>query len=339
MVEQIEYDLAPFKKEFSQNYLDDLFAEEGEFLYLVRIRVSHGKLTTQASQRALSLNWVTELIIPHIKELHHYKPLPDIDFIFSGRDSINDGSSCQNYNYPLWPIFIMSKCKQDKGLILFPDWFALKGFEPEKSEVLKGNKLYPWNSKQKILFFRGADSGAWDHAMWKSSPRPKLIYLSLQYPHLIDAKFSRLLAYPGDNFKMKQKRARKEGLMGNYVSMREHPRYRYLMDIDGHCAATPRFPLSLHSNSVILKNMTNSVLWFYPTIKPYVHFIPVAEDLSNLLTQLEWAKNHDEECQQISHNARQLAAEVLTQESAYFYLYLVLEAYSKRQQEYYHLDE
>lgn len=81
--------------------------------------------------------------------------------------------------------------------------------------------------------------------------------------------------------------------------------------------------------------MTNSVLWFYGTIKPYVHFIPVAEDFSDIFTQLEWAKTHDEQCKEISENARQLAAEVLSQETNYLYLYRLLEEYSKKQACYY----
>ncbi len=338
MIEQIEHDLTPFKKELSQKYLDDLFAKNGEAYYLVRVRVISGQLTIQTSQRALTLEWVPNIIIPHLQAVHKHRPLPDIDFIFSGRDFLAQGNeehNCQLPHDPILPIFIMSKCKQDKGLILFPDWFALRGFEPDKSQVLEGNKRYPWDSKRKILFFRGADSGAWDSTNWTNSPRPKIMFLSVKHPDLIDAKFPYLLTYQGDNQALKLKKAKKAGLMGKFVPMREHPRYRYLMDIDGHCAATPRFPLLLHSNSVIFKNMTNSMLWFYGTIKPYVHFIPVAEDLSDLLTQLAWAKSHDDECKKISQNARQLAAEVLSQEVVYLYLYRVLEAYSAKQQEFY----
>ncbi|MGH2611461.1 MAG: glycosyl transferase family 90, partial [Rhabdochlamydiaceae bacterium] len=73
----------------------------------------------------------------------------------------------------------------------------------------------------------------------------------------------------------------------------------------------------------------------YKELKPYVNFIPVAEDLSDIITQIEWAKNHDAECQKIAENAYRTAEEVLRLECSYLYLYRLLEAYSKKQQKYY----
>jgi hypothetical protein len=127
----------------------------------------------------------------------------------------------------------------------------------------------------------------------------------------------------------------KEGMVGNQVPLKDFPRYRYLMDVDGHTANTPRVALLLHSNSVMVKQVTDDMLWFYPALKPYVHFIPVKQDLSDLLPQLEWAKNHEKECTEIVRNANQLAAEALSPEAIYLYLYRLLEAYSSKQREYY----
>jgi hypothetical protein len=95
-------------------------------------------------------------------------------------------------------------------------------------------------------------------------------------------------------------------------------------------------PLLMHSTSVILKNSTDSVLWFYPMVKPYEHFIPVAEDLSDLFIKLEWAKNHDAQCQKISANARRLAAEIFNNELIYVYLYRLLVEYAEKQNVHYH---
>lgn len=357
MIEQIENDLAPFKKELSRKFLDGLFTLAGEELFLdeviarrkqlslfeqlflVRVHIKQGVLTIQASNTSKQLAWVHDIIIPCIKELHHIASLPDIDFVFTGRDYITlyEWLPCLPPDTPLLPIFVMSKCAHDKGLILFPDWFALKdGYEPAKSQIIQGNAHSPWKSKKDILLFRGADSGAWDRLNWRKYPRPKLVALSLKYPHLIDAKFSTLLDY--DSTSEIRETIKNEGMMGNFVPMVDHPRYKYVMDVDGHCAAAPRLPLLLYSNSVLFKNMTSSRLWFYPQMKPYVHFVPVKEDLSDLITQLNWARSHDEECKKISQNARELAAEVLSHEAVYLYLYRLLYEYSKKQQEQYNLE-
>jgi hypothetical protein len=229
----------------------------------------------------------------------------------------------------------MSKCTTDAGLILIPDWYAFCGYEKEKELIHQGNKECPWVTKLQILFFRGADSGAWDRANWRASPRFKLVTLSQQNPQLIDARLSHLLPYE-DTDEIRNL-IHNEGFVGEYIPLNKHAKYRYLMDVDGHCAATPRLPALLSSNSVVFKHMTRSQLWFYGKIKPYIHFIPIHEDLSNLLQQLAWAQSHDEECRQISLNAQRFAKETLTPEVAYLYLYRLIQEYSKKQKMNYHL--
>jgi Glycosyl transferase family 90 len=327
ITDQINHDLAPFKKELGRKFLDKLFGKEN--LCLVRVRVKKGILTVERSKLAKAHN-IPDKIIPHLYVLHALKPLPDIDFVFTAHDAL---SPQVDLNAECLPIFCITKNKYDRGYILFPDWYALKGFEPQKSDILKGNQHYQWDSKTPLLFFRGSDTGIFDRSKWLSCTRPKLIALSLKHPHLINARFLPRLFHP-EWLEI----AKKEGFLGDCVSLENHIKYKYLMDVDGNCAATPRLPLLLHSNSIILKNTTDSMLWFYGKLEPYTHFVPVAEDLSDLLIQIQWAKTHDEECIKISRNARLLAAEIFTQESIYLYLYRLLESYAKRQGEQYYLD-
>jgi hypothetical protein len=124
----------------------------------------------------------------------------------------------------------------------------------------------------------------------------------------------------------------KEGMMGDYVPIKDSLKYRYLIDIDGFTANTPRVALFLHSNSVLFKQLSNDMLWYFGALKPYVHLIPVEKDLSDLIDKIEWARTHDDECKKISNNANDLASQALTQGAVYFYFYRLLEAYAKKQQ-------
>ena len=63
-------------------------------------------------------------------------------------------------------------------------------------------------------------------------------------------------------------------------------------------------------------------------IKPYVHYMPFKEDFSDLIEQLEYAKNHDEEMKQISQNARKFIEEFVTRNSLSCYLGLLLMEYA-----------
>ena len=74
----------------------------------------------------------------------------------------------------------------------------------------------------------------------------------------------------------------------------------------------------------------NSVykFWFGKLIKPYVHYMPFKEDFSDLIEQLEYAKNHDEEMKQIAQNARKFIEEFATRNSLSCYLGLLLIEYA-----------
>jgi hypothetical protein len=49
--------------------------------------------------------------------------------------------------------------------------------------------------------------------------------------------------------------------------------------------------------------ISNASCWFSRLIVPYVHYIPVNYDLSNLIEQIEWVKNNDEKAKIIAENA------------------------------------
>ena len=57
-------------------------------------------------------------------------------------------------------------------------------------------------------------------------------------------------------------------------------------------------------NSVILLVESEWKIWYSHLLKPYVHYIPVRKDLSNIYRQIKWCKNNDDKCKQISINAR-----------------------------------
>jgi Glycosyl transferase family 90 len=70
--------------------------------------------------------------------------------------------------------------------------------------------------------------------------------------------------------------------------------YKYQINIDGTVAAY-RLPYLLGGDSVVLKQDSKYYEFFYKQLRPYVHYIPVKADLSDLLQQIQWAKDHDQE--------------------------------------------
>lgn len=338
MSEQIEHNLQPFKEELSRQNLDRFFGEYAYGMGLVRVRVVQGQMFIEGSDRNIKDWYAGKFLVP-LQEIHEISPLPDIDFIFTHFDvpyyyyQRLVGGSLPGFNYAL---FCRAKDRFDNRIILMPDMYALNEYGSDKLQILSGREKMRnhWNSKRQVVFFRGADNGVFDRINWRSCARPALVALSLKYPDLIDARFTSLVGW-NDKDSSIQDLMRKEGMLGEYVSLEDFSLYRYLIDVDGHTANTPRTALFLYSGSVLFKQTTDNILWFYSQLKPYIHYVPIAKDLSDIITQIQWAKDHDEECKKMVDCAYDLAEEVLRQESVYLYFYRLLEAYSKKQKNYY----
>lgn len=59
---------------------------------------------------------------------------------------------------------------------------------------------------------------------------------------------------------------------------------------------------------------SNEVQWYYDMLQPWVHYIPVAKDFSNIEQNMVWAERHPIEAQAIADNGKELARSVFTEE-------------------------
>jgi hypothetical protein len=48
------------------------------------------------------------------------------------------------------------------------------------------------------------------------------------------------------------------------------------------------------SESVLLKPTTNYYQWYYDGLVPWVNYIPLRPDMSDVIEKLNWARNHDD---------------------------------------------
>lgn len=92
----------------------------------------------------------------------------------------------------------------------------------------------------------------------------------------------------------------------NYVTLEDHGRYRFLLDLQGR-GYSGRVKLLLFSGRPLFLQARRWKEFFYRDLKPLVHYVPVREDLSDLGPMLDWAETHPDETRQIAHNAREYA--------------------------------
>lgn len=142
----------------------------------------------------------------------------------------------------------------------------------------------PWDDKSSRVVWRGADTGKGLRAKAVEGMFDKL-------NEDIDVALTIVLEYG------------RKSLTRPMLSMQELLRHKYLLSLEGNDVASG-LKWMLLSNSVVFMPTPSYESWALESfLIPYIHYVPVAADLSNLLEQLVWAKENDEVCQNISQAA------------------------------------
>eukprot|EP00929_Paragymnodinium_shiwhaense_P053107 TRINITY_DN26588_c0_g1_i5.p1 TRINITY_DN26588_c0_g1~~TRINITY_DN26588_c0_g1_i5.p1 ORF type:complete len:195 (-),score=12.21 TRINITY_DN26588_c0_g1_i5:148-732(-) len=94
--------------------------------------------------------------------------------------------------------------------------------------------------------------------------------------------------------------------IGAYEDFREHaPRYKYLLNIDG-VVSSWRLHNLLATGSVLLLQNSSSWEALHTLLVPWVHFAPIANDLSNLVSTVRWLELNPASARAMADAARSL---------------------------------
>jgi hypothetical protein len=272
--------------------------------------------------------------------------VPDVDFIIFLREEIPMNEDLGKLTMGI-PSFIMFQDKNsiyEMDKILFPDGFFIKiknGYIYQKTldKVNKASNQIAWHEKIEKIFWRGVTTGDFhDYTLENihKLPRMALVIMSKLYPEYIDANFSEYTPQTPYNTAEHSLRKFCKILFGESprgVSEAEHIKYKYLISIDGNAATGTRVAWIMNSNSVLLKQESDKIQWYYSALKPYHNYVPVNHSLTDLLDQLNWMKANDDKVQTISSNARSFIQEEMQTENIEIHTLLLLQEYSKLQKD------
>jgi len=252
--------------------------------------------------------------------VRRYK-LPDMEFLFSLHDALTGFVDA--------PVFVMAKTGEIENQILIPDFEALRGRYQvlASKDITEESAVSSWEEKKAQLVWRGGPGQHPPRGCTVSfSPedphclsRIKLCSMSFSYPDLIDAKFTYL----------NERYASLIDFMGEFLPFESQILYKYQMQVDGYSCAYTTSGWKLFANCLMFKEDSEHFQWYYPELKPYEHYIPVQEGLSDLVEKIQWAMVHDDEAKAIARRAREFALSHITQDKNRLYLYHVLLAYSR----------
>ena len=98
--------------------------------------------------------------------------------------------------------------------------------------------------------------------------------------------------------------------LGGGVPRWKQRHHRYLLDVDGYVRTFDAWAWKLLSGRVVLSQTSPWETFFTRQFEPWTHFVPVAEDFSDLAERLEWCRAHDDECHEIARRAAARAQRV-----------------------------
>lgn len=176
----------------------------------------------------------------------------------------------------------------------------------------------PWNKKRELAVFRGTNTGIGIDP--QTNVRIKLVTEYQNHPRCnvgLTGWNTRPRKIVGDPC-IQSPRTDWVGLSGS-LTLEEQSTYKYIIHVPGHVQAY-RLSIELAMRSVILMVQTPYRIWYESGLTPWVHYVPVAADLSDLDAQITWCLTHDAECQAIAERARAFYDQHLTRDGCLRYL-------------------
>ncbi|NP_001032511.1 protein O-glucosyltransferase 1 precursor [Danio rerio] len=247
--------------------------------------------------------------------------LPDLEVVINVRDY----PQVPGWIQPVLPVLSFSKTK-DYQDIMYPAWTFWEGgpavwpiyptglgrWDLMRDDLKRSVEQWPWKKKSPKGFFRGSRT---------SSERDPLILLSRAAPDLVDAEYTKNQAWKSDKDTLGKPPAKE-------VTLVDHCEYKYLFNFRG-VAASFRLKHLFLCGSLVFHVGEEWIEFFYIQLKPWVHYIPVKQDLSDLSELLQFVKENDAVAEEIAIRGRNFILDHLRMEDLYCYWEMLLTDFSK----------
>ena len=197
----------------------------------------------------------------------------------------------------------------------------------------------PWARRAPTLYFRGGCNGptrGWRGPLWRFYPRKRANRLSAGsggaidagvYDHCDSPKLSPIEHAWDAQMESEMRNSAPKKPIENFARNCQH---RHLLHIDGNVASS-RLASELFVGSTIFKQRSFSSEYFYPLLKPWEHYVPVAANLQDVPQKLAWAKAHPDKAEAIAAAGARFAREHLHVRSIACYWWQLLSAFAELQ--------
>mmetsp|Transcript_31936 Transcript_31936/g.48163 ORF Transcript_31936/g.48163 Transcript_31936/m.48163 type:complete len:442 (+) Transcript_31936:84-1409(+) len=188
-------------------------------------------------------------------------------------------------------------------------------------EKLRSINQTDWDDKREEVVWRGACTGV-EEGVHSSTGFPRLVFVE---KHRFNKDKGIDVALKGRCRGISEKIQIKvdQSFYRGAIDMEKLLRYKYLLSLEGNDVSTG-LKWMLASNSVVFMPPPTAVSFTMESkLVPYVHYVPVKRDGSDLLSQLEWAKKNDDKCKWISEQATAYIENLWSSDQAAFDLIVI----------------
>ncbi|XP_068233229.1 protein O-glucosyltransferase 1-like [Palaemon carinicauda] len=307
----IKKDLAPFKNGISKSQLQSA-RDRGTFYQIINKKLYRQSDCMFPSRCSGIEHFILKIIdsLPDMEMVINTRDWPQVHSHFGEKKPIFSFSKTSEHldiTYPAWTFW-----EGGPAITLYP--MGLGRWDILRKELMAASEKWPWSTKKQQGFFRGSRT---------SSERDSLVYLSREDPTLVDAQYTKNQAWKSDADTLYSPPA-------SEVSLEEHCQYKYLFNFRG-VAASFRFKHLFLCGSLVFHMGEEWIEFFYPKMKPWVHYIPVPsgaskEEIRNLL---QFAAENDELVSQISERGQLFIKNHLRMKDVLCYWKKLLLTYAK----------
>ncbi|XP_058042907.1 protein O-glucosyltransferase 1 isoform X1 [Ahaetulla prasina] len=307
-----EQDLAPFQDGISEKLLSEAISQKLGTHYQIIEKKLYREHDCMFPARCSGVeHFILEII----------QNLPDMEMVINVRDY----PQVPKFMKPRVPVLSFSKTTEYYD-IMYPAWTFWEGgpavwpiyptglgrWDLMREKLQSSAEKWPWKKKISKAYFRGSRT---------SAERDPLILLSRGNPDLVDAEYTKNQAWKSEKDTLGRPPATE-------VPLVDHCRFKYLFNFRG-VAASFRFKHLFLCGSLVFHVGEDWQEFFYPQLKPWVHYIPVQSDLSNVRELLEFVRENDDIAQKISDRGRQFIMDHLQMEDITCYWEQLLKEYFK----------
>ena len=238
--------------------------------------------------------------------------LPDVDIYIRASDY------CESHDLPVfsWNKMLGESC------ILYP-WVQFLWLKP-----LHVTTKPEWSSRKNLAVFRGVPTGGpglCKKDEWQDQYRIRAVSFCHNHSNFCDAEFtaltqcdSAIIAELSRHFNLSKS-----------LSWEEEMNFKYYLLLDGNGAPASRSAKAFSGGFAVLRQESVFREFFYSSLRPWVHYVPISDDLSDLEAHINVLQKNDKLAELIASNSREYAERYFTDFSISCFIGELVKSYAQ----------